>query len=680
MNIAHTDLGPLPASDDNAALQRESIKALNALLKGQDQIIFRDERTEDYGVDGSFELNLKGRMTNIRSQVQLKASSDCAPNRDGSRSLSIKTTNLNYLLNGPAPMYLLYDAANEQFFYTWARDESRRLEATTPEWRDQSTVTLRFVEQLSQSSLGTLYKRALNEGIIQRGIRDRLARATEGEPVVLSVDADSLQIDDADRARDVLLASGAAIVASGYPKEVLRLAKLVTSAFQLNPRVQLAIGYAEFTLGNYYVAYGNIRRVLARIIELSPSDKSFLDRLKDGCEFHMGLIDTTIYESRLKVQAEELSGVDQLAAKHQMIYRTCLDEGDLAKRADLVRQLGLVTQELLDRSDASDGLKLGSRLALLNVEGIQISLDLSRKVFHAAIRTFLFPADTPAVARTLANAVSGSSDWRTKANDALRDAYELNHPLLIVQAITVWLNVEVGRLLDLRMDAISLGQPFVVPEPIKTAIQKRLKDALDRCYLNEAVEARLSIRKIETEFLEIQGNLAEAKSLADSFYSEAEAMGFKMAAERAREIIEDRTLLMLYTKQCEELKGEDRDWGTSRISDEQLDRLSFEMTAIIGSPPANPKKVRGHLRSFRIISQERCEWCRHLQLQELLHQTTNHLTAMAVTPMRKCWCERFEYQSQGESTDVIVLIEDFKRDYCRECGARSPKAKSGNPG
>jgi hypothetical protein len=55
------DLGPLPISDDNAALQRESIKALNALLKGRDDIIFRNERVDDYGVDGSFELKLQSR-------------------------------------------------------------------------------------------------------------------------------------------------------------------------------------------------------------------------------------------------------------------------------------------------------------------------------------------------------------------------------------------------------------------------------------------------------------------------------------------------------------------------------------------------------------------------------------------------------------------------------------------
>jgi hypothetical protein len=129
------DLGPLPISDDNAELQRESIKALNALLKGQDDIIFRDERVEDYGVDGSFELKLQNRMTNFRGQVQIKASGHLELTGNGSISFSVRTANLNYLLNGTAPVYILYDSGKDEFWYAWAQDESRRLEAENPAWR-----------------------------------------------------------------------------------------------------------------------------------------------------------------------------------------------------------------------------------------------------------------------------------------------------------------------------------------------------------------------------------------------------------------------------------------------------------------------------------------------------------------------------------------------------------------
>jgi len=110
------NLGLLPKSDANAGLQRTSINALNAFLRGQDNIIFRDERIEDYGVDGSFELKKYGLITNLRAQVQLKSSKSVATNKDGSISLPVETKTLNYLLYGIKPLYKFFDAVKNEFW------------------------------------------------------------------------------------------------------------------------------------------------------------------------------------------------------------------------------------------------------------------------------------------------------------------------------------------------------------------------------------------------------------------------------------------------------------------------------------------------------------------------------------------------------------------------------------
>ena len=196
------DLGPLPISDDNAKLQRESIKALNALLKGQDDILFRDERVEDYGVDGSFELKLRGGMTNFRGQVQMKAPDHVMPLIDGSISLSVRTANLNYLLNGTAPVYILYDSPKDEFWYVWAQDESRRLETENPAWRSQDWITLKFTNRFSEEIFESVYKRIMAEGRLHRNLHDSLARSTGREPIVISIDSNSLSITDPVQAID----------------------------------------------------------------------------------------------------------------------------------------------------------------------------------------------------------------------------------------------------------------------------------------------------------------------------------------------------------------------------------------------------------------------------------------------------------------------------------------------
>ena len=385
------DFGPLPISDNNAELQRESLKALNALLKGQEDLVFRDERIEDYGVDGSFELKHSGRMTNFRGQVQLKACGHVEARTSGLISLSVRTRNLNYLLNGTAPVYILYDVQNDEFWYAWAQDESRRLEAQNPAWRAQDCVTLKFMERLSKETLASVYERVLREGRLNREVHDSLARATGREPVVISIDAQSLEITDPSQARDVLVASGMAIVAAGFPQEVLRLTHLISSEVRQTARVQLTIGYAEFTVGNHYTALGHIRSALARVGELGAREQSFLSTLKDASEIHVGLINSTIYQERLRARSEALTGLEGLQARQDALYHQCLAEKDYAVRAALVEKLRTLTQELLEHQEADRGVKLDAKLLLLYVEGIQANLTVTRKLFTAGIRTFLFP-------------------------------------------------------------------------------------------------------------------------------------------------------------------------------------------------------------------------------------------------------------------------------------------------
>lgn len=113
-------LGPLPKSDENARLQRESIKGLHKLLAGQDTLILREEPKEDFGVDCSFELNLGGQMTNFRAQIQLKASGRLAMTARGYIPLQVDTANLNHLLNGASAIYLLWDSSVDEFWHVGA--------------------------------------------------------------------------------------------------------------------------------------------------------------------------------------------------------------------------------------------------------------------------------------------------------------------------------------------------------------------------------------------------------------------------------------------------------------------------------------------------------------------------------------------------------------------------------
>src|ERR1700693_1017515 len=154
-------LGPLPQADRQDTLQRLSIRALQNRLP-EARLLFRDERVDDKGVDGALEVkveirtaaaggteDVKSFFTNCRAQVQLKGTDSVKRNQDNSVSYAIDTSNLNYLLNGQSPLYVLWVASDDEIRFAWAREEWRRLDVETPGWRNQGTVTVRFERVLT---------------------------------------------------------------------------------------------------------------------------------------------------------------------------------------------------------------------------------------------------------------------------------------------------------------------------------------------------------------------------------------------------------------------------------------------------------------------------------------------------------------------------------------------------
>src|SRR5690242_19287825 len=129
-------LGPLPTVDTDHVLQEESIRALRAALPAA-EYIFRDERVDDYGVDGSIEVVVDRRATNLRAQVQLKGRSNTSTKVNVAVSVQVSTANLNYLLNGPCPLYVLYRPEAPELRFALARDEWARIERENPAWREQ---------------------------------------------------------------------------------------------------------------------------------------------------------------------------------------------------------------------------------------------------------------------------------------------------------------------------------------------------------------------------------------------------------------------------------------------------------------------------------------------------------------------------------------------------------------
>jgi hypothetical protein len=385
MAAGPTNLGPLPAGDRNDDLQQLSIAALCKSLPVE-RFQYRDERENDKGIDGSLELKIDGRFTDFRAVVQVKGTDDATVNTDESVSLRVNASNLNYLLNGPCPFYVLWIAPRDELRYTWARDEARRLQQENPEWMQQQTVTLRFTRVIAPPEWDAIFDRILGEGRLHRQTHDILARAAVAEPVVVGIDSASLAVTDPDEVYKTLRTSGMAIVAAGYASYALDQSRLLSPARAEEARLQLVFGYARYLLGEYFTARGHVARTQLGEGNLSPLDQYFRQALQLACDYQLGRIDAAAFR-----QAQErLESVAPPALASQLrLDRLRLEHlrgrGD-TRRGSLIRELQEVSGQIESDADTAASTKLQARLVRLYAQAMETGFGYLHEITRLRMR------------------------------------------------------------------------------------------------------------------------------------------------------------------------------------------------------------------------------------------------------------------------------------------------------
>ncbi|WP_442807620.1 DUF4365 domain-containing protein [Trinickia soli] len=151
--MSHFD--ELPRRDGNHEIEDEAIAAFQMRLTESGAFIPQAQDRKDYGTDCQIEVVADGHATNARVHVQLKGT-ESALNADGSLSIEVRRTNLNYLLMQPYSVYVAYHAPTGSLRIRTAESVARQYEHSGKNWTDQQSLTVCFVEELTPESLRRL--------------------------------------------------------------------------------------------------------------------------------------------------------------------------------------------------------------------------------------------------------------------------------------------------------------------------------------------------------------------------------------------------------------------------------------------------------------------------------------------------------------------------------------------
>ncbi len=171
-------LDDLPKRGPNCPIQAQSEAMFRNAISSCKEFVIQSKLQHDYGTDFLIEACEAGRMTNTRISVQLKGS-DQEENEDGSVSVSVKRTNLNYQLVPPDSLYVCYHIPTKRLLVKQADDVFRVNEYKSDRWREQSTITVRFSEEFDEE-----YQRRHKEIVVAsaKGRRDQRLQFTACPP------------------------------------------------------------------------------------------------------------------------------------------------------------------------------------------------------------------------------------------------------------------------------------------------------------------------------------------------------------------------------------------------------------------------------------------------------------------------------------------------------------------
>lgn len=174
-------LDDLPTRHPTHVLDDRAVKAFTDAVQEVGKFFVQQTDRKDYGTDLQLEVGIGESATNVRVHVQLKGTEEDA-NADGSVSVQVERTNLNYLLAQPSSFYACFHSPTGRLLAKLADDVVADYDRRGKGWLDQQTITVRFHSPFDRSFQERVATHALSAG---RVARDRRLMWAAAPPDVL---------------------------------------------------------------------------------------------------------------------------------------------------------------------------------------------------------------------------------------------------------------------------------------------------------------------------------------------------------------------------------------------------------------------------------------------------------------------------------------------------------------
>ncbi|MCY1036191.1 DUF4365 domain-containing protein [Corallococcus sp. BB11-1] len=642
-------------------------------LLPEDRLIFRAEDADDFGVDGTLELVTAGGATNFRSHAQLKSTESLRQNADGSISLSVDVANINYLLNGSCPIYLLYVVPTNAMYLSWARTEKRRLDNENNNWTNQETATIRFSKQLDASAIDEICDRIRDEASLRRRVSDVLGRNSLSPGALVEVKNGKIAFTDIAKEAESISASGFALVTAGFATQIINQIDKLAGTANNNGKLALIRAYASYRLGNLLEAEAWISRSKLRLETIEAQDQNLLHLLSKALDFHLGRITSKEYFTFESELATTEGGETHLIYRINSLRWQILEETDSAKRSALVQQFLSLTNDA-STTIRTDALKAQIELQRAEAEGWERIGSFVSKAMSIRAQAKMPPSlRDPRVKEGLAAEIELWRRWESQIAHQISSNAERFGPLITADSLYIRASIR-AQMIHMQSLVSVIDRETFRPEDSMLAgiiqLAEAARDIYSKC---EAWDGDSKSTLIIAEVESVRGNIDIAKKLASSVLPKAQALRYAQTEQRALALIKGETYLKTTKEQWEKIETADPDFAVSQWSDADVRKYAAGGIQLLGLSSERLVNAEKDYAAMRVNARARIDWCRHLAILQNLTHTRSRESFYAEDPPRICACTLLKHRSQIESQEPEMLVSAFKRAYCLTCAHRAPK-------
>eukprot|EP00388_Colpodella_angusta_P000643 GDKJ01002255.1.p1 GENE.GDKJ01002255.1~~GDKJ01002255.1.p1 ORF type:complete len:688 (-),score=67.67 GDKJ01002255.1:143-2206(-) len=368
----------LPWASSNETLEIISNNYFRPLFK-PDFFLIRPEAERDKGIDHHIEIKKGNKYLNFRFVIQLKATDSKDFNKDGSISLQLDTSNINYLLNNPMPaFYVLFFKETNTFYYESINDFAKSLYKKDTNWNSQRSHVLRFSKPFNESVIDEIFQLTLKKGKFQRTINEKVIAQslTVNRGDKITIDTDFNVADDGE-IRKLIEGIGLEIINEGKWKDVIFVHKKASGNVASTSKYNLVLGIANYYCGNLMDALSFFRTATNLKSELTADLRNHLLFFDTTVKYSIGLISYEEYDMKMQqLESADNVGLYIKLEKAKRKYIESLNINSIDRYENFVSDINAI----ITHPKANDSIKLNAKCELILFEGYKNNMEYVKGV------------------------------------------------------------------------------------------------------------------------------------------------------------------------------------------------------------------------------------------------------------------------------------------------------------